>query len=292
MSSRCGFYEIFTYPWINEKYINAASIDKDTEVRLATPPSPEEAYLRSSLVPGMLEAISKNLRYFDSFRMFEMAQVFLKGEYHESSEDETLPIHKKLLTGSIVGNNPKEIFYELKGVIENMASYTHMKDLTFTTECEKPSWADINAYLAIKLNDEIIGYMGLLSVKAMNDSKIKRTTVAIFELDSDKLIPLESRTNKFKHISVLPSIEKDLSLIVDESITWAEMTKYIKSKVSGLKFIEEYRGNQIPEGKKSITLRITIENENTTLTSEEINSKLEAIVKTLNRMCGAILRDE
>lgn len=134
--------------------------------------------------------------------------------------------------------------------------------------------------------------MGLLSVKAMNDSKIKRTTVAIFELDSDKLIPLESRTNKFKHISVLPSIEKDLSLIVDESITWAEMTKYIKSKVSGLKFIEEYRGNQIPEGKKSITLRITIENENTTLTSEEINSKLEAIVKTLNRMCGAILRDE
>lgn len=292
LSSRCGFYEIFTYPWINEKYINAASIDKDTEVRLATPPSPEEAYLRSSLVPGMLEAISKNLRYFDNFRMFEMAQVFLKGEYHESSEDETLPIHKKLLTGSIVGNNSKEIFYELKGVIENMASYTHMKDLTFTTECEKPSWADINAYLAIKLNDEIIGYMGLLSVKVMNDSKIKRTTVAIFELDSDKLIPLESRTNKFKHISVLPSIEKDLSLIVDESITWAEMTKYIKSKVSGLKFIEEYRGNQIPEGKKSITLRITIENENTTLTSEEINSKLEAIVKTLNRMCGAILRDE
>lgn len=59
LSSRCGFYEIFTYPWINEKYINAASIDKDTEVRLATPPSPEEAYLRSSLVPGMLEAISK-----------------------------------------------------------------------------------------------------------------------------------------------------------------------------------------------------------------------------------------
>ena len=240
----------------------------------------------------MLEAISKNLRYFDNFRMYEMAQVFLKGEYHESSEDETLPIHKKLLTGAVVGNNPKEIFYELKGVIENMASYTHMKDLTFTTECEKPSWADINAYLAIKLNDEIIGYMGLLSVKAMNDSKIKRTTVAIFELDSDKLIPLESRTNKFKHIPVLPSIEKDLSLIVDENITWAEMTKYIKSKVNGLKFIEEYRGNQIPEGKKSITLRITIENENTTLTSEEINSKLEAIVKTLNKMCGAILRDE
>ena len=292
LSNRCGFYEIFTYPWINEKYINAASINKEDSIKLATPPSPEEAYLRSSLVPGMLEAISKNLRYFDSFKMFEMAQVFIKGEYHESSEDETLPIHKKLLTGSIVGSNPKEIFYELKGVIENISRYTHMKELNFTTECEKPSWADINAYLAIKLDNNIVGYMGLLSVKTMNDAKIKRTNVAIFELDSDMFIPLESRTNKFKHIPVLPSVEKDLSLIVDENITWAEMTKYIRSKASDIKFIEEYRGNQIPDGKKSIMLRVTFDSGDTTLTSEEINIKLDAIIRTLNKMCGAVLREE
>ena len=292
LSSRCGFYEIFTYPWINEKYINAASIDKNNSVKLATPPSPEETYLRSSLVPGMLEAISKNLRYFDNFKMFEMAQVFIKGEYHESSEDETLPIHKKLLTGSIVGSNPKEIFYELKGVVENLSRYTHMKELSFTTECEKPSWADINAYLAIKLDDVVVGYMGLLSVKTMNDAKIKRTNVAIFELDSDMFLPLESRTNKFKHIPVLPSVEKDLSLIVDENITWDEMTKYIRSKASSIKFIEEYRGNQIPEGKKSIMLRVTFDSGDTTLTSEEINTKLDAIIRTLNKMCGAVLREE
>ena len=292
LSSRCGFYEIFTYPWINEKYINAASIDKNNSIKLATPPSPEEAYLRSSLVPGMLEAISKNLRYFDNFKMFEMAQVFIKGEYHESSEDETLPIHKKLLTGSIVGSNPKEIFYELKGVIENISGYTHMKELSFTTECEKPSWADINAYLAIKLDDVVVGYMGLLSVKTMNDAKIKRTNVAIFELDSNMFVPLESRTNKFKHIPVLPSVEKDLSLIVDENITWAEILKYIRSKASSIKFIEEYRGNQIPEGKKSIMLRVTFDSGDTTLTSEEINTKLDAIIRTLNKMCGAVLREE
>lgn len=292
LSNRCGFYEIFTYPWINEKYIDAASLNKEDSIKLATPPSPEEAYLRSSLIPGMLEAISKNLRYFDSFKMFEMAQVFIKGEYHESSEDETLPIHKKLLTGSIVGSNPKEIFYELKGVIENISRYTHMKELNFTTECEKPSWADINAYLAIKLDNELVGYMGLLSVKTMNDAKIKRTNVAIFELDSDMFIPLESRTNKFKHIPVLPSVEKDLSLIVDENITWADMTKYIRSKASDIKFIEEYRGNQIPEGKKSIMLRVTFDSGDTTLTSEEINTKLDAIIRTLNKMCGAVLREE
>ena len=113
--------------------LKVTSLNKEDSIKLATPPSPEEAYLRSSLVPGMLEAISKNLRYFDSFKMFEMAQVFIKGEYHESSEDETLPIHKKLLTGSIVGSNPKEIFYELKGAIENISRYTHMKELNSDT---------------------------------------------------------------------------------------------------------------------------------------------------------------
>ena len=290
LSVRCGFNEIFTYPWVDIKYINAASIDTNNLVKLATPPSPEEAYLRSSLVPGMLESISKNLRYFDSFKMYEMAQVFEKGVYHESSEDETLPIHKKLLTGCIVGKDAKEIFYELKGVLEDICEYTHMEKISFK-EGTKPSWADINAHLDIILNDEVIGNICLLSVKAMNDSKIKRTNVAMFEINVDKLIPYPSRTNEFKHIPVLPSIEKDLSLIVDENVTWAELTKYIKSKVSSIKFIEEYRGNQIPEGKKSIMLRVTFDSENTTLTSEEINSKLEAIVRTLNRMCGAELRE-
>ena len=165
-----------------------------------------------------------------------------------------------------------------------------MEKISFK-EGTKPSWADINAHLDIILNDEVIGNIGLLSVKAMNDSKIKRTNVSMFEINVDKLIPYPSRTNEFKHIPVLPSIEKDLSLIVDENITWEELTKYIKSKVSSIKFIEEYRGNQIPEGKKSIMLRVTFASENTTLTSEEINSKLEAIVRTLNKMCGAELRE-
>ena len=85
LAYRCGMNEIFTYPWIEDKYIYAAKIDVTKSIKLATPPSPESAILRSSLVPGMLEAISKNLRYMTNFKMFEMAQVFEKGEYHPSS---------------------------------------------------------------------------------------------------------------------------------------------------------------------------------------------------------------
>ena len=291
LAYRCGFNEIYTYPWIDIKYIDAAGIDTTNSVRLATPPSPSHATLRSSLVPGMIEAVSKNLRYYDSFKIFEMAQVFEKGAYSPSSEDEILPVHKKYVTGCIVNSDAKKIFYEIKGVIEQMSSYTHMESLTFKQE-EKPSWADKEVYLNIILNDEIIGSIGLLSVKAMLTSKIKRTNVAIFEINFDKLIPFSSRTNKFIPLPQVPLAEKDLAVIVDENITWEEISKYIKSKVQHLEFKEEYKGNQIPKGKKSIMFSFKIGDGINTTTSEEINNVIKNISKTLNKTCGAILRDE
>ena len=71
-----------------------------------------------------------------------------------------------------------------------------------------------------------------------------------------------------------------------------EISGSIKGKLKDVKFVEEYRGNQVPEGKKSIMLRIVIDNGNTTMTSEEINAKMESILKILNKRCGAVLREE
>lgn len=291
LAFRCGFNEIFTYPWIDEKYIKAAKIDTNKAVRLATPPAPELAILRCSLIPGMLEVVAKNLRYYNEFRIFQMAQVFEDGEYHESTEEETLPIHKQYLTGCVVGKNAKDIFYEIKGVVEDMARYNHMEEIYFTHE-EKPSWADVNAYLNIKLGSEEIGSLGLVSVYTMSESKIKRTNVAMFEINVDKLVPLDSRTNEFKHLPQFPLVEKDLSILVDDDVKWEDITKVIKSKVKSIEFIEEYRGNQVPVGKKSITLRVKIGNEDSTMTSDEINTKMNNIMKTLANQCKAVLREE
>ena len=291
LSYRCGFYEIYTYPWIDEKYIRAAKIDTSKSLRLATPPAPELAYLRSSLIPGMLESISKNLRYYDEFKLYEVKQIYKKGDYRPSSEDEILPIQENYLTGSVVGKNAKEIFYEAKGVIENMAEYCHMESIRLE-QLEKPTWADINAYLNIIINEEIIGSLGLLSVQVMNDSKIKRTNVAIFEINMDKLVPYDSRTNKYERLPELPLVEKDLSIIVDKDIEWNTIMESIKSLVKEVEFVDEYKGNQIPENKKSITLKIRMINEGTTMTSEQINEKMSNLLKILNKNCGAILREE
>lgn len=291
LALRCGFNEIFTYPWIDEKYIDASGANKEENITLIAPPSPSEKYLRTSLLPGSLEAITNNLRYFTEFKMFEIAEVFKKGEYHPSTEEETLPIQEKHLIATITGKDPQKIFYELKGVLELLPGYVHMEDITFK-QGDKPSWADINVHLDILLKNKKIGEIGLLSIKTMNAAKIKRTNVAVLELNLDKLEPLDSRTNDFKHIPVLPSVEKDLSVLVPEEITWKEIENAIKNRVDGITFIEEYRGNQIPEGQKSISFKFTIDNKETTMTAEQINEKMNSIIKELNRKCKATLREE
>ena len=291
LSYSCDFYEIYTYPWIDEKYIHAAKIDTTNSLLLATPPAPELAYLRSSLIPGMLEAIVKNLRYYDEFKLFECAEIYQKGDYRPSSKDEILPIQDNYLTGCIVGKDAKEIFYEAKGIIENMTRYCHMESIKLE-KIEKPAWADKNAYLNITKDNEIIGSLGLLSVQTMTESKIKRTNVAIFEINFDKLVPYNSRTNKYERLPELPLVEKDLSILVDKEISWKKIEESIKSMVKEVEFIDEYKGNQIPSGKKSITLKVKIMNEDTTMTSEQINEKMNTILNTLDKECGATLRAE
>ena len=292
LAFRCGFNEIFTYPWIDEKYIKAAKIDMAKGVRLATPPAPELATLRQSLVPGALEAVVKNLRYYDEFKIFEVAEVFEKGEFHPSSEDETLPIHKLMLTGVVVGKDAKSLFFDAKGVVESLPRYCHMNGYQFK-QVEKPSWADSEVYLNI-LNDdkEIVGSLGLVSVATLSDAGVKKASAAVFELDVKKLVPFTSRTNEFEHLPQFPLVEEDLSLLADEDVKWEDIYEAIKYMAKEVSFIEEYRGSQIPEGKKSIMIRIKLGNDDSTMTAKQIEKKTKNILNVLAKKTGVTLREE
>ena len=291
LAYRCGFNEIFSYPWIDEKYIKAAKCDMEQAIRLATPPAPELSYLRQSLIPGMLEAIEKNLRYYTDFSIFEAAQVFEKGEYHPSSEDETLPLHYNKITGCIVGKDAKELFFKVKGVIENLPGYCHAEGFTFK-QADKPSWADDKVWLNIVCQKKVIGAIGLISFASMTDAGIKRANAAAFELDADMLVPFPSRTNEFKHLPQYPLVDKDLSILVAESTTWAEIYEAVKFMVKDIKFVEEYRGEQVPAGKKSIMLSVKIGNDDSTMNAKQIDKKMGGIIKALENKCGAVLREE
>lgn len=289
LAFRCGFNEIFTYPWVDERFIHAAGIKDEDTIKLTTPPSPEQGMLRSSLIPGMIESIVKNERYFDDFCIFESAQVFQPGEYRPSTEEEVLPIHKNMLSGAAAGREAAPLFYRVKGAVENMAGYCHFEPLTFKQK-EKPAWADEKAWLNVMCGGTKVGDIGLISVAALSEAGVKNLSAAAFEIDTDLLAPYPSRTNEFKHLPTYPLVDQDLSILVDESVKWKDIVDAIGMMVKELNFVEEYRGKQIPEGKKSIMLSYKIGNDDSTMTSKQIEKKMGAIVNVLQKRVGAELR--
>ena len=296
LAIRCGMQEIFTYPWMEESYVNAVLQSTEGILSLSTPPSPAERFIRSSLLPNLCKAVVKNERYFDEFSIFETAQVF-RDENYTSPYDprEKLPSQRKNVAGAFATTDKDitTLFRKAKGVVEMMARYVHMEALTFK-QAEKPVWADNVVWLNIYRGDEKVGDLALLAKKVSMACGIKNMNVMLFQLDQDSLVPLKSRTNTFTHLAEYPMTDYDISLLVDGSVQWkdvAQTVRGIKSELlHGAAFVDEYRGKQVPAGKKSLTLRLAIGSKDKTLTSAEIEEVASGVLNKIAKRFGAELR--
>lgn len=285
----CGFQEIFTYPWIRDEFIRASGIDASGMLELAQPPAPDQAKLRSSLVPGMLEAVVNNTRYFDEFSLFELTQVYEAGAMSPSTPEEVLPRQHRELAGAMVSNDVEKSFFGIKGILERLGDACQTESLSFD-QIKRPSWADRNAWLNITLDGIAIGAMGLLSPMVKTKAGIKFAQVGMFALDVEALKAFDSRANTFEPLPLYPHVMQDLSIIVDESMSWADVRAAVQSKAHAVSFVDEYRGKQIPEGKKSMTFRVELASNEGTLTNEQIDKRMNSIQNKL-LMLGASFRE-
>lgn len=300
LALRCDMQEVYTYPWMNDIYVNAVLQNTEGVLKLSTPPAPNLSYIRSSLLPNLCEAVAKNERYFDNFEIFEEAQVFFDKNYSTPyDEKEALPEQRRKIAAAFASSTKKidVLFREAKGVLEFMPRFTHMEGFTFKKD-EKPVWADNVVWLNIYLGEECVGHMGLLSKKVALDCGIKNLSVILFEIDTTMLKPLISRTNKFEHMAEYPETDYDISMLFDVNTTWSDIYDSImgeKKAAALLKaaaFVDEYRGKQVPEGKKSVTIRLTIGSPEKTLTSQEIEKVASQVMSKLNKKVGGELRTQ
>ncbi len=293
LAFRCNMQEIFTYPWMSEEFVKAIMPATDGILALSTPPSPEEKYIRCSLLPNICKAIVKNERNFEEFDIFEEAQIFLDSDYTSNYPGEKLPAQHKHLGCAFVGSSDKisELFRKAKGVIGMMPRYTHMEAFTFEKN-EKPYWADETVWLNIMLGGKKIGDLALLSKKSALACGIKVLSAVLVEIDMDAFVPLKSRTNRFVHMPEFPMNDYDISFLVDSSVKWDDIRKCIKLNelLRDVKFVDEYKGKQIPAGKKSVTIRLVIGSDTKTLTGAEIEQVANSTLKKLSKVIGADIR--
>ena len=296
LAFRCNMQEIFTYPWMTDNYVNAILPTLDGVLALSTPPSPTEKYIRSTLLPNICKAIVKNEHYFEEFSIFEEAQIFADKDYYSPyDEKEKLPYQRKHLGCAFAGkpDSVATLFRKAKGVIEAMPTYTHMEGFTFKRE-EKPYWADETVWMNVYLGDKKIGDMGLLSRKAAVACGIKVLSAVLVELDMDAFVPFKSRTNLYVPVPEFPTNNYDLSFLIDSMVKWDDIYGAVTGKktenLRDVLFVDEYKGKQVPEGKKSITIRLVIGSDEKTLSGSDIDSVANSVMKKLTKQLGVEFR--
>lgn len=272
-----GMYEVVTYPWSKREFLEAAGIDASAAPRLHVAPAPDQDTVRPSLIPNLLEAVAQNLGFFDSFRIFETGRVFPGGTMPGDHPGETLPAQPRRIAGAFAGPDAAALFREAQGLLEIMPRVTHGAPLTMQA-ADGPAWADATARIALSGPGRVAGTLAIVTKRARRLAGIKRGELVMFELDLDALAPLPSRENRFDPIANYPQAEVDVSLLFDASAPWSRIREHasVGGVVRDVLFVDDYRGKGIPDGRKSITLRLRIGEPGRTLTSEEINAARDA----------------
>jgi phenylalanyl-tRNA synthetase beta chain len=153
-------------------------------------------------------------------------------------------------------------------------------------------WAQAGANVVV--NGEVIGVAGVVNdaVKAKFD--FKEINLAGAELDFESLMRLQGEVVKIQPISRFPAIERDLSIITEEDVSWADIVSAVKNrpcdKLEGVRFVEIYRGKGVPDGKKSVTLSLCFRDEDGTLRHEDVDGLEGDIIKSLEETVKAVLR--
>lgn len=268
-----GMYEVVTYPWVKREFLDAAGVDASRAPKLHVGPAPDQDTVRPSLIPNLLEAVAQNLGFFDSFRIFEIGRVFPGGAAAGDHPDEQLPMQRRHLAAALAGPDAVALFREAQGLLELLPRVTHGATLTMQPAVG-PAWADATARIALAGAHGPAGTLAVVTKRARRLAGIKRGELVLFEIDLDALEALPSRTNRFDPIVNYPQADVDISLLFDAATPWTDIHERasVGSPVRDVLFVDDYRGTGIPEGLKSITLRLRIGEPGRTLTSEEINA--------------------
>ncbi len=296
-----GFYETVTFSFVSpdaaKEFLGdgLALVEVDDERRKAEPT------LRPSVVPSLLACRRANQDAQASppggVRLFETSAVFAQTKGGESRERRTLT-----LLADVPGQGAKRSasdtqdgVRQLRGAVEAIARATFGPGARVALEPAKPGcpgW-DADAFARVTIDGADVGSLGLVSGKSQSNAGIDLPVLAC-ELDLDPLLDAYPPRASAHALPAFPPIERDLSLVVPESLPWASVESLVGGadleRLEGCSFVGTYRGKQVGEGKKSLTLRLRFRDPGRTLRHEEVDPQVEALVAAATRELGAEVR--
>jgi phenylalanyl-tRNA synthetase beta chain len=278
-----GFSEAINYSFIASNSGDRLRLKPEdprrNAVAILNPLSEEQAIMRTSLIPGLLETMQRNLsRQEKNLKLFEIGKVYL------ATAAEQLPEETEYLAGLWTGNrseaswHSKETacdFYDLKGVVEGL-----LQGLAITGVDTRSLPKNACTYMRPGHSAEILvqrislGRIGEIHPDVLSRFDLKQTAY-LFELNVDALLALVPKTKQSKPIPKFPAVSRDITLIVDKKIASGNLLKFVdaleEELIENIHLFDIFDGKPIPAGMKSISFRITYRSSARTLEDDEVN---------------------
>ena len=284
-----GLYEAMHYSFYSPSDFDLLGYAEDAPernaIRILNPINEDLSILRTTLVPSMVRAIERNQKAgIIAGRLYEEASRF---------EARTLPLtaypdEKETLCVGLWG--PNESFFTLKGIADTVADFLH---ISFTYQESKKSFLHTYQCADIFCGEEKIGYLGCLDYQKMRTFNL-RTKAYLMELDLSLLEKYYDIPVRFTPIPKFPVEKRDLALVMDKSVSCAQVEEVIRSAcryVTDVSLFDVYEGAPIPPQKKSMAFTVTFTPQEEELDSEKLDSFVSKILKKLRTILDIDLRE-
>ncbi len=288
-----GLTEIISWSFVDSNLVEIFA-EKNEKLILANPISSELDHMRPTLAIGLIESYKKNvLRNFSDLSLFEIGNVFVEDT------------QKLMISGLRAGKNKEQnhfhderdfdVFDVKKDFFDVIEIFGLRAESLQANASRAPKYYHPHRSTSLKLGKNLVGYFGEVHPTIAKKFDLKNR-INIFEIFVDSL-PIQAKSTSRKAFTPndLPIVERDFAFLTDKNQPIGDIIKTIantdKQLIKDVNIFDIFTGKNIPENKKSVALRVKIQPQEKTLTSEEIDTASKKIIDAVAKAHEATLRD-
>ncbi len=303
----CGFNEI-----LNNSMTKTSYYDKDelntyswaTTAKVMNPLSADLGVMRQTLVFGGLESLARNInRKRSNLKFFELGNVY---HYAPEKDDHdasivaysqeshlALWLTGKRVEGSWAHPDEETSFYELKAYVENILRRVGVPaGLVVASKSENNLFSE--ALTLKNRGGKVLCEYGKLAKKVCHECGVEKDVYYAEFNWTAVMKAIKKNKVEFKELSKFPAVSRDLALLIDSDVEFAQVEQVArqseKKLLKKVELFDVYQGKNLPAGKKSYAVNFILEDEERTLNDKQIEAIMQKIIKNLTNKLGAELR--
>ncbi|MBP7671133.1 phenylalanine--tRNA ligase subunit beta [Candidatus Gracilibacteria bacterium] len=285
LSLGLGLDEVYNYSFYGEDEMRACLIKDENHIKLQNFLSADQTHMRTSLVPNLLKNARENSKNFPKAAFYEIGRTYQEiGDF--------MPLEQTHITALFYQKGKTEQpFYQAKGALETLLQKLQISDYKTAKEVVEPTAHPHKALSYIDHKGQTIAKIFLLHPLVAKNHDLEKYATALFDLNFTALLTQPNHDHRFTEIPRFPSIEIDVSVLLDHNIEIGQAAQAITKSsplITNTELFDLYTGDRIPSDKKAAAFKITLNSPDRTLTDEDLEATQKQLLQNLQKIGGEI----